>query len=306
MQINQRLLYYEIFSWSQIIKRVIYLTLDGVRWQDLFLTQDYFPILWNKYADKLSFYGAPNSGTAVQVASIPTSLPSYQSQMAGAVQPCTGNDGGRIQVETFPERLVRELSWNKKDVATFSSWDKINLAVERIEGTTHANTGNTPAYDPDTQQADVIMDEINHHQTEDHPGFGVRYDKYTFAHALHYLKTYQPRFLWIALNDSDDIAHANLLEEYHQSLRFYDQAIDTVFTTLETLGLADETVVIVTTDHGRGHGEGWVGHGVEYPGSEQTWAFVMNGELIADYEDNGIRYYSTLSIRPTVESVFRM
>src|SRR5437868_7168973 len=47
-------------SHSPAIQHVIYVTLDGVRWQDIYKTQHYFPKLWDKYADKLNFYGLPN------------------------------------------------------------------------------------------------------------------------------------------------------------------------------------------------------------------------------------------------------
>src|SRR5947207_1663419 len=70
------------------IKHVIYVTLDGVRWQDVYQTHQYFPKLWKQHASKFTFYGLPNSNTTIEAASIPVSLPSYQSQMSGAIQPC--------------------------------------------------------------------------------------------------------------------------------------------------------------------------------------------------------------------------
>lgn len=288
------------------INRVIYITLDGVRWQDLYLTKDYFPLVWSKHAAHLKFYGAPNSGTASTVASIPISLPSYHSQTSGAVQACDGNECGRIAVETFLEALIRSQHWLKKDVATFSSWDKIELAVEHEEGTTFTNSGNKPVVDPESHEADSVMALINEQQDADQPGSGTRYDKYTFAQALHYFTRYQPRFLWISLNDADELAHEEQLEEYQHSLLAYDRYLDTLFTRLNDLDLDQQTMVIVTTDHGRGDGADWTSHGVEYPGSEHTWAFVLNGALVADREMDGVRYYSTLSIRPSVESVFRI
>src|SRR5471032_2981092 len=83
--------------------RVIYVTLDGVRWQDVYQDKTYFPKLWRKYASDLTFYGLPNSYTKMEVASVTISLPSYQSQMAGVVLPCAGNQCGRIPVKTLVE-----------------------------------------------------------------------------------------------------------------------------------------------------------------------------------------------------------
>ena len=70
------------------IKRVIYITLDGVRWQDVFKTHSYLPIFWGKYAKNAEIYGEPGSNRTMEAASVPISLPSYQSQMTGVVTQC--------------------------------------------------------------------------------------------------------------------------------------------------------------------------------------------------------------------------
>lgn len=45
---------YSIKATTRTIKRVIYLTLDGVRWQDVFLNRSYFSTFWNKHAKNAS------------------------------------------------------------------------------------------------------------------------------------------------------------------------------------------------------------------------------------------------------------
>src|SRR5580700_9005275 len=81
------------------IKHVIYITLDGTRWQDVFIDKR-MPMLWEKYASRGTWYGMPGTNSTINVASIPISMPSYQSQTSGHVQPCDGNHCGRIMVET--------------------------------------------------------------------------------------------------------------------------------------------------------------------------------------------------------------
>ena len=288
------------------IHRIIYITFDGTRWQDVFLERVYFPKLWGKYAKNAIFYGMRDSHTAMEVASIPISLPSYHSQMSGAVQPCDGNECGRIKVETLTENIVHQLKLNKKEVAVFASWPEIGLAAESVAGTIVSNVGNVPMVDPDTQLPDQMMDDINQQQAMDHPAKQDRLDKYTFAQGLHYLEKYQPRFLWISLDDADEAAHAGNLDNYHAALSFYDDALDILFTRLKALHMDQDTLVIVTTDHGRGNGLNWIHHGPLYPESKQTWAFVINGQLKSMGENNGIAYYSTLSIRPTIEKALEV
>lgn len=293
------------------ITNVIYITLDGTRWQDIYVDRSHFPKLWGKYAKQLTFYGMPNSSNTMEAASTPVSLPSYQTQLSGKVQPhCEENDCGRIKVETFPEYLISSGELKKSDVVTFASWNKINLAVEHIPGASTTFIGNFPVTDPDTHQADEVMAKINAQQAIDHPELDPedgpeRFDKYTIAQALHYYEKYQPRFMWISLVDADEAGHANDKKAYHNALSLYDNAFDQLFTTLKTMNRDKNTLVIVTTDHGRGTGKNWVEHGAQMPESKPTWAFVMNGKLEPVPNAPKKHRYSTLSIRPTVESVFK-
>lgn len=286
------------------INRVIYVTLDGVRWQDVYLNHHDFKKIWTKYAPGLSFYGMPNSKSTMSVASVPVSLPSYQSQMSGSVQPCNDNECGRIRVETIAEYLVYNQHFEKKDVAIFSSWPEVAYAAESSPGTTYCNAGNIPVTDPDTHRADRTMMMLNHAQNDDHPTYKPnRYDKYTFSQAMHYLEKYRPRFLWISLVNADNEAHFGNRQNYHHMLSYYDDALDGLFTTLKAMGLDQSTMVIVTTDHGRGNDENWTSHGSEYPESSRTWAFVMNGRLLPSRQAHDPDHYDTLSIRPSIESV---
>jgi len=288
---------------SEKISHVIYVTLDGVRWQDIFLdSHPYFNKFWEKHANSLTIYGAPDSHTTMETASVPVSLPSYHTQLSGVVSPCTDNDCGRINIETFPENILFKLKLAKKDVATFASWDSIGLAAEHIPGTTLVNEGNIPMEDPVSHRPDDVMRDINHQQEVDSvPGSSDRYDRYTYAQAIHYFQKYQPTFMWVSLDDADSAAHDRDIDAYHKAIDFYDYAIDNLFLTLKLMCLDKNTLVIITADHGRGNGEHWNSHGVKYPESKQTWAFVMNGELKLISEEGDVKHFNTLSIRPTIE-----
>ncbi len=288
------------------LKRVIYITLDGVRTEDFFLHPEYFPIFWNKYANIAKIYGKPNDKNTMVVASVPVSLPSYQSQMAGEVQPCEDNNCGRILVETLPEKLKSQFGFSKKAIAIFASWFEIEYAAQHIADSVFTNTGNMPVYDPDTKIADSVMEALNLQQSMDHYDDDItRYDRYTIDQAMHYFETYMPRFLWISLDDADEAAHGNNRTAYLAALTLYDNFLDQLFIKLKNLHLDEDTTVIVTTDHGRGIGHRWTDHGPETATSKFTWAFVINGELSPRAISNTKINYSTLSIRPTVEAIFQ-
>lgn len=298
------LLSFNVFAASNSdtkITHVIYITLDGTRWQELYTSHKYLPKFWQKYAANATFYGKPKSDDTMEVASIPISLPSYQSQMAGYVQPCDNNECGRIQVETVAENLIHTYGFSRKDVAVFASWYAISGAAEHIEGTIFTNAGNMPVADPATQEADATMDKLNQEQALDHPEGSDRYDKYTFAQALHYFKKYQPKFMWISMQDTDEAAHAGKWNEYVDAIAFYDRSIDTLLSAVKHLQLDQETLVIITTDHGRGTGKNWTTHGEKIPASKQIWAVVLNGKLKTNTQGDSKDKFSSLSVRPTIE-----
>lgn len=287
------------------VDRVIYITLDGTKWQDI-LDHTRLPIFWATHAKKFKIYGEPDSHTSIEVASVAISLPSYESQMSGAVQPCENNSCGRIGVETLPEYLVNHLKFKKKDVVSIASWTEINRAVESHDQTIVANDGIVDMIDPITHHADLVMYGLNKLQAADHPDhIDVRSDKYTFLQAMHYLDIHKPRFLWISFCNADTNAHANNAAGYYKSIYAYDLYIDELLRYLKDNKLDKRTLVIITTDHGRGDGSHWTSHGPKYPESKRTWAFVMNGGLKPISKDEKMTYYSTLSIRPTIEAVFK-
>ena len=143
----------------------------------------------------------------------------------------------------------------KKKVATFSSWPEIAEAVEHKSGATYSNTGNKPVFDPDTLIPDLVMTNLNQQQANHHPQGQDRYDQYTFAQAWHYFLKYEPRFMWISLNDADEAAHKGNIKEYRSALAFYDGMLDVILSSLKVKEMDKDTMIIITTDHGRGNGK---------------------------------------------------
>lgn len=284
------------------ITHVIYITLDGVRWQDIFENRQLMKTFWKKHAARATIYGEPGSSYTMETASVPTSLPSYQSQMTGTVTACTTNECGPLTIETFPEALIHKGGFKKADVASISSWEVMDNAYEMHLGTAFSNHGSRPMHDPDTFEIDDQMKALNIAQSAAYPGDDTRLDRHTFAQALHYYKKYQPKFLWISFGDADDLAHEGKKYFYQKTIRFYDEAIDKMIKTVESLHLTGETMIIITTDHGRGNGKNWVEHDETMPESKQSWAIVINGKLKNSGKNANVSHFSTLSIRPTIES----
>jgi len=80
--------------------------------------------------------------------------------------------------------------------------------------------------------------------------------------------------MWISLVNADNEAHMNHRNVYAEVLASYDNYLDQLFTTLKKMRLDKNTMVVITTDHGRGDDANWTTHGLEYPESRQTWRWL--------------------------------
>lgn len=119
-----------------------------------------------------------------------------------------------------------------------------------------------------------------------------REDTFTQAYALHALKLYRPRVLYVAFGETDSRAHEGAYDEYLLALNRADGFIRDLWATVQAdPARRGRTTLIVTTDHGRGpersgsdswrdHGSGLDEQGVPHPesrtaGSDETWAMVL-------------------------------
>jgi alkaline phosphatase len=130
------------------------------------------------------------------------------------------------------------------------------------------NTGRTYSNDK--------WNELKLFDYKDTPNFwgeDYRPDFYTKKAVREYLQSNFPQFLWISLGDTDEAAHEGDYWGYLMSLQAADKFIGELIQGVESSFARDHTVVIVTTDHGRGLD--WRNHGWDYE-SSRTW-IMMHG-----------------------------
>ncbi len=246
-------------------------------------------------------YGRPGSGTHVWLAnSVIYSLPAYRSIFSGYSGDCFSNGCGRIDVETFPERIAREFGLGMYDVAAIASWIKMDFAVTRGGKRIFVNTGTNlfPEFSSAYAAANDGM------LVEPPPWGQARLDKFTFSHGLNYLKEKQPRFFYLSLNDADEWAHLDLYADYIRIIRQYDAWIDELIRVID--GLPGRTVLLMTTDHDRGSGRFFKNHGFIIDGAP-IWLYArgprgakVDLDLI---KTEGRDFFTHLDIRPTVEAL---
>lgn len=281
-------------------RNVVLITIDGVRWQEVFRGEDphlaelaKLPRHRSRSAADLmpnsqrlffrggTVLGDPRFGGGIQ-ASGPhfVSLPGYLEILTGAATACTENDC-KEQPLTLLD-AASEYAAPKTQVAAFTSWERLGHVAGRPP-LLHIDSGRpredtTPAY-PGHQR--------------------YRTDRETSALAIDYMLRYRPRLLWISLGDTDEWAHRGDYRGYLAALRSADDVIGEIAAHLDDLGqYGDNTTLMVTTDHGRD--ADFASHGG--PASAKVWLFARGRGVPASGATATRTEHRLRDVAPTIRS----
>lgn len=133
---------------------------------------------------------------------------------------------------------------------------------------------------------------------------GSKKDRYTIEMAFHYLEKHCQRFLYLSLNDSDELAHDKDYSAYVQSLRSYDELIDRFIKKLSSMGeYGKNTTLLVTTDHSRASLFFWSSHSVTKWGGKNSFLYLYGRGVPAQGRvlKKEQRAYNHDWLRPTIE-----
>lgn len=234
---------------------VVLITIDGVRWQEVFNGTDSTKFHGQQLSPKeivpnlYTFF--VNDGIAFGkesniVASGPTyiSLPGYLEIMRGhATKDCYSNNCKIEATNTINDAVFEHEQTSK--IGIFSSWDVIRKVPGSHRDKFSVNVGKF--YRSKYWQTLGESDNKKYVNPFFEDG-SYRPDTYTTTVALDYLKTYHPRFLWVSLGDTDEWAHRGQYNNYIMALKAADVFIGKIIANTNK----SNTVIIVTTDHGRG------------------------------------------------------
>jgi len=291
-------------------RRVILVTLDGVRPEDFFGGMDsvitatdslsgianrdqlratywrstaaerrraVMPFFWDSLAPRGIVLGNAVRGSRVTITNTHGfSAPGYQEILTGQAQSdVTSNDRVRYGHETVLEYTRRRLGLRREQVAVFGSWENFREYAASHEDGVFVNAG----YDsipgtlatPEMRRLAVLQSRALALWG------GSRLDAFTGAMALAWLRRYQPRVLYVAMNDTDDLAHSRRYDRVLDALHALDGFLWELWRTAESLPeYRGRTTLIVTTDHGRGITPAdWTDHGEDVPGSANIWLAVI-------------------------------
>jgi len=294
-------------------RNVIVVTCDGLRWQELFsgyavdlnskegggvddpeaLARRFdgptagarrvalLPFVWGTIARDGQILGDPSRDSLVRVTNGRLfSYPGYNELLTGAADPRIDSNDKITNPNVNVLEWLNGRSGFEGRVAAFGSWDALPwiLAVERSR--LPANGVGVPFEDARTDR-ERLLNEV----AADLPRYwgGARFDVVTMQGALEYLKTRQPRVLYVMLDETDEWAHARRYDLYLDAAHRADRFFRRLWETAQSLpAYRDRTALVLSTDHGRGETDrDWTSHGEKVPASERIWMAVMGPDTPA-------------------------
>ncbi len=104
-------------------------------------------------------------------------------------------------------------------------------------------------------------------------------DVFTHHQAKYYLETKRPKVMYISYGETDEWAHEGNYSAYLDAAHQVDAWVNELWQWVQsTPGYKDNTYLLITTDHGRGFGEGWTDHGADVKGASSIWFGLMGPE----------------------------
>ena len=288
------------------VKHVIVITMDGMRWQELFGGAErgllgksekeiaestayrrfwketpearraaLMPFFWSVVATQGQVFGDPSRGSLSRVTNgLWFSYPGYSEMLAGVADPRVDSN------DKIPNPNVTVLEWlnglpgYRGRVAAFGAWDVLPFIINAKRSGLPAGDGYPPVPDPQTDRERAIND-----MAGDLPPFwdGAPLDAPIMHAAIECLRTRRPRVLWVMLGETDEWAHEGRYDLYLDSAFRADRFIQRVWAMAQGMPeYAGATALVLATDHGRGATQAdWTSHGRKVPAAEATWSAVM-------------------------------
>jgi hypothetical protein len=307
---------------------VVLVALDGVRWQEVFRgveraraieqgmdekeivgAKDLVPNLHRLSSLAGTALGSPDSCSEL-VATGPNflSLPGYAELLSGrSPTQCTDNECGATVEATLVDQIRAASSVDPSDVAVISSWERIERVATAHPAEIVMSTGRTHGTGRFRLRFDHEASELLDRGTEVGPWPGqddFRPDAFTAAIALYYLAKREPRFLFLGLGDTDELAHANDYRGYLGALRYADSVIGQVVSTLDTMGSRGaRTTLLVTADHGRS--ADFRSHGRSAPESGRVW-LIAAGAGVKRTRSSSCGPRRLADIAPSIRALMRL
>lgn len=314
--------------------KVILITLDGFRWQDLFTGADpllvanseyvndttdlkerfwketpkarreaLMPFFWKEVSKMGQIHGNRMLGSQVDLTNkMWFSYPGYNEILTGKADDARIDSNDKI---ANPNTTILEIantdSKYKGKVAAFGSWDVFPYIVNEERSDVPVNAGFELAQGSDLTNREKFLNELQPEVPS--PWSSVRFDAFTHHYALEKMKKDHPEFIYIAYGETDDFAHEGEYDSYLKSAHTTDAMIAQLwhFTQGDPF-YKNNTLFIITTDHGRGTQplKSWKGHGSDVKGAGSVWMVLFGKDVSPKGEVEQQEQLYSNQIAPTI------
>ncbi|NAS10577.1 sulfatase-like hydrolase/transferase [Flavobacteriaceae bacterium R33] len=314
--------------------KVVLITLDGLRWQELFSGADpklmanseyvhdtlklkkrfwrdspeerrkaLMPFFWSEVTRIGRLHGNRELGSKVDLTnSMWFSYPGYNEILTGTADDKRINSNDKIN---NPNTTILEIA-NKDSnyagkVAAFASWDVFPYIVNESRSGVPVNAGFETAQGPKLTEREKFLNVLQPQIPS--PWGSVRLDAFTHHYAMEYMKKSHPKFVYIAYGETDDFAHDGNYEAYLNSANNTDKFIEKLWNFVQADPFyKDRTTFIITTDHGRGTEplETWRHHGAKIKDAGEVWIIAFGKQIQPVGESQKEEQLYSDQIAPTV------
>lgn len=295
-------------------QKVIIITTDGLRWQEVFKGMDssiatdkkfnqgdsigifkkywdksyqgrrqkLMPFFWSVLKNQGQLYGNREFENMVDnVNPYWFSYPGYSEILTGHVDTLINSNEYPPNPHTNILEFFNSMPAYKGRVAAFGAWG----AFDRIINEKRAGFPVINAFDDNAKALnDPIMQLLNEmNQNSFKPfGNGETLDMLTHYQAFHYLKTKRPKAFFISYGDTDEFAHHGDYKYYLDAAHQFDEWVGNIWSWIQSdPDYKNKTTLLITTDHGRGDAikSQWTSHGKSVADASQMW-FTLIGPKV--------------------------
>lgn len=297
-----------LFAQNHKTKNIVFISIDGYRWQEIFKGADssllkikkyrrqdsasiarkywaptqnerrekLMPFFWNVIAKQGQLYGNRDLGNHVDLRN------KYWFSYPGRSETICGYYDTLVNSNSYPDNpnenvleFINKQKGYQNKVVTISGWSPVAKVVNRNRNHMPLINPFENVTGPNLTEAQQLANEIQNY-LPNYFGKSVRWDMANYAIAKTYIKANHPKFTYIDFVDPDDLGHEEQYDFYLDSGHYLDAMIANLWKALqEDPFYKDNTTLIICPDHGRGVGELWGHHGTNFPHSGETWLAVL-------------------------------
>lgn len=295
-------------------QNVIYVTLDGFRWQEMFggaqevyVAKDsgvrdikdirdrylrptaaerravLMPFFWNVVAKEGQVFGDPESNARARITNTHKfSYPGYSEMFVGFA-----DDAGIKSNDKLPNPHVNVLEFLnhrpgfEKRVAAYATWDVIPFILNRERSGLFVHAGTGPIVDEPLSERQRLLNDVIAETVVLWKGNGI--DSLTMAAAREHLVKHKPRVLYVGLGETDEWGHGRRYDLYLDAANKADAFLRGLWDLVQSLPeYRGKTSLVISTDHGRGGTVAdWTDHGAKVEGAEFLWMAVLGPDTPA-------------------------